>query len=112
LLDTRKLIGNLEAHGGRVMSGKVLLGAHVPCLEDAIKVVRMWEALQHTCNKHAISDDIKKGIRYIVSHIEGTYFPSIIKQTVTVEIQGADEQRLRNTISTIECVDGVKEVRT
>jgi hypothetical protein len=79
------------------------------CLSDAIKIMKMWQ--------HIKVDGIKRyygsglSLDELVEEIEEKFSPSIITQTVTIEIQGKSEQRLRNTISTIECVDGVKDVR-
>ena len=82
------------------------------CIQDAIKVCRMWDALEHMCEKHAISDDIKKGIIYLVSHIENTFFPHpIIHQTLRVAVQGNSDRDLHRIRDTIECIKGVNEVR-
>ena len=107
-LDIDRTIKNLENHCIRIMNGKVLLGAHIPCAEDAIKVMKMWKVLKKSTCVNILGADC---IKDLTNKIEEEFFPSVIKQTVTIEIRGENEQRLRNIISTIECVDGVKDVR-
>ena len=107
-LDIDKTIRNLENHCTRIMNGKVLIGAHVPCAEDAIKVCKMWKVLKENTSINILGDD---RIKYLTNKIEEEFFPSIVHQTIKVAIQGESKQRLRNTIETIECVEGVNEVR-
>jgi len=101
-LDT--LIEDLEAINRRV-------GFTFTAVVDAIKVVKMWKKFKTQGIKDYYRMNSSLCVDEVVEQIEEEFFPSIIHQTVKVAIQGANKQRLRNTIETIECVEGVNEVR-
>ena len=105
MLDTKEIIEDLEAINRR--AGFTFTG-----VVNAIKVVKMWERLSIEYGGLIIKfPSHQKVVREYMNEIEEEFFPSIIHQTVKVAIQGINKQRLRNTIETIKCVEGVDEVR-
>ncbi len=100
-MDTKKIIKDLGDINSQV-------GFTYTAVVNAIKVVRMWEEIRkRTCINVMCGERIKE----YTKELEEEFFPTIVYQTIKVAIQGESEQRLRNTIETIECVEGVNEVR-
>ena len=112
MLDIDKTIKNVESHERRILNGEALLGCHVPCLLDAVKVMRMYKRFILKYGSLLIDPNYKQNrlIRELASEVEEEFFPSKIKQTLTVEIERKSKSLLDDTIDQINLVPGVKKV--
>ena len=92
MIDIQKTIDEVEA--------LTSLGADPQCMKDAIKVMKMWR-------------DVKKDSCEfeLIRWIEEDYFPTKMRQTVTIEIERKSESLLEDTIDQVRLVPGVKDVR-
>ena len=75
------------------------LGFEYKAICNAIQVCKMW----HEFKKDSCEFEL-------IKNVEEKFFPSIIYQTVTVKIQGEDEEALRKTRQHIKTTWGVIEV--
>ena len=92
-LDIKEIVDGLKDINKR-------LGFEYKAISSAIKVCEMWQEFKDdSCEFN------------LINIVEERFFPSIIKQTVTVEIQGKDEESLRDTIQQVRLLYGVKDVR-
>lgn len=76
------------------------LGFEYKAIGNAVQVCKMW----HEFKKDSCEFEL-------IKNVEEKFFPSIIHQTVVVEIQGANEEELRKTRQHIKTTWGVMEVK-
>ena len=84
-LDIDKTIRNVGKHNDRIANGEALLGAHVPCLEDAVKVMKMWRRLRDASRDYDMGQAVKLTVHRVLEDIEEEFFPSLITRTLTAK---------------------------
>jgi hypothetical protein len=105
-LNIQETIDSLESVNKR-------LGFGHGAICDAIKVCEMWRKFgSDNRNSHIyFATKPNKSIDELMSKTREEYFPSTMTQTVTIEVEGKDEEFLRDTIQQIRLLYGVKAVR-
>lgn len=77
----------------------------------AIKVMKMWRFARASARNYEMGEATKLQVHRILEDIEGRFFPTKVKQTVTVAIERKSESLLEDTVDQIRLVPGVKEVK-
>lgn len=106
MLNSKETIDSLETINKR-------LGFKCSGISNAVKVIRMWEKFIQRYGSYHLPGCFgpDRNIRELTNKIEEEYFPSIIHQNVSVDIEGENEDHLRKTRECIKDVWGVTEVR-
>lgn len=105
-LDTKEVIEGLKDINRR-------LGFEYKAINSAIKVCKMWDSIKGQCGNVFVEfcPESKEPLVKLCTDIEERFFSSVIKQTVTIEVQGKDEESLRDAIQQVRLLYGVKDVR-
>ena len=89
------------------------IGRPWKCVKEALEVCKMWRWFESSFAHYRVEYGCigNVNVRHITEEAKAKYFKAPLTQTVVVELEGEDKQRLQSAIQTIECILAVKEVR-
>lgn len=77
----------------------------------AIKMLKMWRHLKRQASKWEMGLATHLRVHTVMEKAEKEFFPTKMRQTVTIEIERKSESLLEDTIDQVRLVPGVKDVR-